>query len=273
MIPLKKVRPGKWGVLYGRTMAWGKRFIVVVLILIFWGGCSGARLVNDYLLPPPWEIAVLIWDMTCKGVLWQHIQVSMLRVFSGFGITFCMAFPLAVLISFSPFCLELFETPLEFVRHVPPLATTPLLILWLGIGEASKLAVIVLATFFPIFLNTVSGVSGCDRKLIEVGKVLGLSPFDRLVRIILPSALPAVIVGMRLGFGYSWRALIGAELLAATAGLGYMIVEAEELARPDVVLVGIITIGTLGHLLDSLFLWGTRRLLPWQDGEISFERA
>ncbi len=254
-------------------MIWAKRSIIIILILIVWCVCSSAGLVNDYLLPSPKEIGALIWEMLCNGALWKHIQISLLRVLSGFGITFCMAFPLAVFISFSPLCLELLQTPLEFVRHVPPLATTPLLILWLGIGEASKLAVIVLATFFPIFLNTVNGVSGCDRKLVEVGHVLGLGPFERLVRIILPFALPAIIVGMRLGFGYSWRALIGAELLAATAGLGYMIIEAEELARPDIVLVGIISIGTLGHLLDGLFLGISRKLIPWQDWENAVERS
>lgn len=228
---------------------------------------------NDYLLPAPWKIVTLAWKLICEGTLWKHIQISLYRVFSGFGITFCLAFPLAILFGLSPICLELFETPLELIRHVPPLATTPLLILWLGIGEASKLAVIVLASFFPIFLNTVSAVSRCDRKLIEVGKVLGLGPFERLIRIILPSALPVIIVGMRLGFGYSWRALIGAELLAATAGLGYMIIESEELARPDIVLIGIITIGILGHLIDTLFMKLSRKLIPWQNMETSFERS
>jgi sulfonate transport system permease protein len=254
-------------------MIWVKRSIVIVLIVAVWGICSRAGLVNDYLLPAPWKIGALAWDLACDGTLWRNIRISLYRVFLGFGITFCIAFPLAVLIGLSRLCLELLETPLEFVRHIPPLATTPLLILWLGIGEASKLAVIVLATFFPVFLNTISGVSQCDSKLIEVGQVLGLRPFERIVRIILPSALPVIIVGMRLGFGYSWRALIGAELLAATAGLGYMIIEAEELARPDIVLVGIITIGTLGHLLDAFFLKLSRRIIPWQDMEARLDRS
>ncbi len=254
-------------------MKWFKRFIVIVLIVAAWGFCSGMGLVNDYLLPPPWKIAALTWDMLIEGILWNHIQVSMQRVFEGFFITFGLAFPLAILVGLNRLCLELLETPLEFVRHIPPLATTPLLILWLGIGESSKLAVIVLATFFPIFLNTVNGVTRCDAKLIEVGQALGMGPIQRIGRIILPSALPVIITGMRLGFGYSWRALIGAELLAATAGLGYMIMEAEELARPDIVLVGIITIGTLGHLLDNVFLGLSRRLIPWQEMEPNHVRT
>jgi sulfonate transport system permease protein len=245
-------------------MTWVKRFMLIVLLLIVWGLCAQTGLINAYLLPAPWKIAALAWQMVCEGTLWKHIRISLLRVFLGFGITVGLAFPLAVLVGLSRICFELLETPLEFVRHIPPLATTPLLILWLGIGEASKLAVIVLASFFPIFLNTVNGVARCDQKLIEVGRMLGLEPFERIVRVILPSALPVIIVGLRLGFGYSWRALIGAELLAATAGLGYMIIEAEELARPDIVLVGIIAIGTLGHLLDAVFIRLSRRLIPWQ---------
>ena len=244
-----------------------------MLALGIWSLFSVTDSVNAYLLPPPWKVAALAWRLLSEGTLWEHIRISLYRVFLGFGITFGLAFPLAILVGLSRICFEILETPLEFVRHIPPLATTPLLILWLGIGEASKLAVIVLASFFPVFLNTVNGVAQCDEKLIEVGRVLGLASFERIVRIILPSALPVIIVGMRLGFGYSWRALIGAELLAATTGLGYMIIEAEELARPDIVVVGIITIGTLGHLLDAVFLRLSRRLLPWQKIEAHNERS
>jgi sulfonate transport system permease protein len=254
-------------------MIWAKRAIVILSLLAAWSLCTQAGLFNAYLLPPPGKIAALAGRMLLDGSLWQNIRISLVRVMVGFGIAFALAFPLAVLVGLNRACFELLETPLEFVRHIPPLATTPLLILWLGIGEGSKLAVIVLATFFPIFLNTVSGVTQCDKGLIEVGHVLGLGRLERIRRIILPSALPVIIVGMRLGLGYSWRALIGAELLAATAGLGYMIIEAEELARPDIVLVGIIAIGLLGHLLDGLFSRVTRRLIPWQRAEAAYGQA
>jgi sulfonate transport system permease protein len=254
-------------------MIWAKRSLVILSLLAAWSLCAQAGLFNAYLLPPPWKIAALAGRMLLDGSLWQNIRISLLRVFAGFSIAFALAFPLAILVGLNRACFELLETPLEFVRHIPPLATTPLLILWLGIGEGSKLAVIVLATFFPIFLNTISGVTQCDKKLIEVGQVIGLGRVAQVVRIILPAALPVIIVGMRLGLGYSWRALIGAELLAATAGLGYMIIEAEELARPDIVLVGIIAIGALGHLLDGLFSKVTKRLIPWQAAEEIHEQA
>ena len=254
-------------------MIWTKRFIAIALVLAVWSVCSKAGVVNDYLLPAPWKVVAIALKMLREGTLSTHLRTSLLRVFFGFGIAFGLAFPLAMLIGFNRICLELLETPLEFIRHIPPLATTPLLILWLGIGEASKLAVIVLASFFPVFLNTVSGLTHCDKKLVEVGEVLGLDRFERIVYIILPSALPVIIVGIRLGFGYAWRALIGAELLAATAGLGYMIIEAEELARPDIVLVGILAIGSMGHLLDVLFLRLSRHLVPWKGIEATLDRS
>lgn len=162
------------------------------------------------------------------------------------------------------------KRPLNFVRHIPPLATTPILILWFGIGEAAKLTVIVLAAFFPVFLNTVSGVTNCDPKLIEVGKVLGYRSFDRVVRIILPSAFPSILVGLRLGIGYSWGALVGAELLAAATGLGYMIIEAEQISRPDIVLVGIFTIGLMGLMIDVFFDHLSNRLMPWHRREETY---
>ena len=156
---------------------------------------------------------------------------------------------------------------LEFVRHVPPIACIPMLILWLGIGEASKIAVIILAAFFPIFLNTLNGVVNCDPKLLEVGDIFGFSVLEKFFKIILPSAMPYVTVGMRLGLGYSWRALIGAELIAASSGIGYMIMDAEQLSRPDIIIVGIIAIGLLGYVIDLLFFSLTAKLYNWNKEE------
>ena len=144
-----------------------------------------------------------------------------------------------------------------------PLAMMPLLILWLGIGEAQKIGIIVLACFFPIFLGALGGIAQCDPKLVEVGRVCGLAQRDILRRIVLPAALPSIVIGLRIALGQGWRALVGAELVASAAGLGYMIVDAEQLARTDIVIVGIFVIGTLGLLAD----FGVRRLIartaPW----------
>ena len=176
---------------------------------------------------------------------------------------FILAFPVAVLIGIVRPLEDYLTLTLEFIRHIPPIACIPMLILWLGIGEASKIAVIILAAFFPIFLNTLDGVINCDKKLLEVGDIFGFSEKDKFFKIILPSAMPSVIVGMKLGLGYSWRALIGAELIAASSGIGYMIMDAEQLSRPDIIIVGIITIGLLGYIIDLLFFSLTTRLPNW----------
>ncbi|MGE4299302.1 MAG: ABC transporter permease [Desulfovibrionaceae bacterium] len=241
-----------------------KALSVPLAILLAWSVCSGLGLLNDFFLPPPWRVVETAMALLRDGVLLPHIATSMGRVLVGFLITTAFAFPLGVLVGLVRAARDVLEPPLEFLRHVPPLALTPLLVLWCGIGETSKLAVIILATFFPIFLNTASGVAHCDNKLIEVGKIAGLGRMAIVLRIILPASLPSILTGLRLGLGFSWRALIGAELLAAAAGLGYMIIEAEQFARTDIVLVGILTIGTLGYAMDLAFRWLSMAVLPWQ---------
>jgi sulfonate transport system permease protein len=129
----------------------------------------------------------------------------------------------------------------------------PLLILWFGIGETSKIVVIVLVSFFPIFLNTKSGFGSCDKKLLEVGDSLGFSMTQKFFKIMLPCAVPSILVGMRIGLGYSWRAIVGAEMIAAASGLGHLILDAEQMSRSDKVLVGIIVIGILGYCCDRVF--------------------
>jgi len=240
--------------------------MVPLAILIIWYIVSKAGVLNSYIIPSPTKILDVAMILIKKGTLSKHIIVSMYRVFIGFMVAFALAFPTAVLVGLIPGLADYLTFLLEFIRHIPPIACIPMLILWLGIGEAPKIAVIILAAFFPIFLNTLSGVINCDDKLLEVGDIFGFSMKEKFFRIILPSAMPLVIVGMRLGLGYSWRALIGAELIAASSGIGYMIMDAEQLSRPDIIIVGIMTIGFLGHIIDFLFLFLTGRLLSKKEG-------
>ena len=129
----------------------------------------------------------------------------------------------------------------------------PLLILWCGIGETTKTVIIVLASFFPMYLSIVKGFTGCERKLLEVGEVFGYTPFEKFRYIILPSAMVDIFVGMRIGMGYSWRAIIGAEMVAASTGLGHMILFSQQMSRTDKVIVGILVIGIVGFLTDRMF--------------------
>lgn len=231
-----------------------KGLLIPTIIIILWYITSYWKILNPYIIPAPMKILEITTILIKKGILFRHILASFQRVLIGFLTAFLLAFPLAVLVGIYPDINDYINPVLEFVRHIPPIATIPMLILWLGIGEASKIAVIILATFFPIYLNTLNGVVGCDKKLLEVGDIFEFTMTEKFLKIILPSALPSVIVGMRLGLGYSWRALIGAELIAASSGIGYMIMDAEQLSRPDIIIVGIITIGLLGLLIDHISL-------------------
>jgi sulfonate transport system permease protein len=197
----------------------------------------------------------------------RHMLVSFYRVFAGFSAALLLAFPIAILLGMNKHWNPYFHITLECVRHIPPLATIPILILWFGIGELPKLLIVIMATFFPIFFNTLHGVASCDIKWVEVGKSFGMNRSEIFRYVVLPAALPAVLVGMRLGLGYSWRALVGAELIAASSGIGYMILDAEQLSRPDIVIIGILTIGVMGTLIDWCFFRLARKFVPWKAGE------
>ena len=187
----------------------------------------------------------------------------------GFTFAFIFAFPLGIILGMNGGLIAYFNPILEFLRHVPPLATIPMLILWFGIGETSKIVIIILASFFPIFLNTLNGVLNCDDKLLEVGESFDFTRREKFYKIILPAILPYVFVGMRLGLGYSWRALIGAELVAASSGIGYMILDAQQLSRPDLIIVGILTIGIMGSIIDYIFFRITEHFISWREGDIN----
>ncbi len=247
--------------------------IACAVIVAAWWLTSTLELAPPFLLPAPDVVLETARDLVVDGTLFRHLQVSLLRIAAGFLGAVAIGLPLAVAFGLWPGFARSLDPLVEFLRHVPPLALIPLLILWLGIGEAQKLAVIILAAFFPIFLNAGTGIAQCDPKLVEVGRVCGLGRAAIVRRIVLPAALPAILVGLRLGFGYSWRALVGAELIAASSGLGYMIVNAENLARTDIVIVGILVIGLLGVALDRVGRILARRLAPWIRSELDLGRA
>ncbi|TIH20200.1 ABC transporter permease [Marinifilum sp. JC120] len=248
-------------------------FVFPALILLVWWWVSVSNLVNPYLIPSPEEVFEAGRDLFLSGKLYLHTVASLKRALLGFSITALIATLLATILYFIPVMESFLNFPLEFVRTTPPLAAIPLLILWFGIGEGAKLAIIILASFFPIFLNTLDGLKNADANLLEMGKTLDLNRVEVFRFILLPAAIPSVITGLRLGFGYSWRALIGAELVAASSGLGYMILDAEELARTDYVFVGIMLIGGLGFVFDYLFKKATDRIVLFLHLKESFGGA
>jgi len=225
----------------------------VAALLGIWYFASKSGRWSAYVLPSPERVWTTFLKMCDSGELAKHILISLQRVAVGFTISFALGFSLGVLSALFPQADPFYAHILEWLRHVPPMSMIPLLILWFGIGEPSKLIIIVLTSFFPIYMNTISGIRQCDRKLVEVGVSLGFGRIKRFFRIILPASAPSVLVGMKISLGYSWRAIVGAEMIAAASGLGYMILDAQAMSRSDKVIVGILVIGAVGYVTDVVF--------------------
>jgi len=236
-----------------------------LFILVLWEILSSLGWLNDYLLPPPLQIWERFSTIAGNGQLIRHIGASLYRVAFGFGLALCLALPLGFLLGLLPGIRNFLSPSLSFFQQIPAIAWIPMFILWLGIDEASKIAIIVYSAFFPIFLNTLHGIASTDPKLKEVAYTYSLSRWGLMSRVYLPSAAPSVFVGMRLGLSFSWRSLVAAELLGASKGIGYLIQEGREMAQPDLMLVGVFVIGLIGLTLDFIFSLLEKKLLPWQE--------
>ncbi len=240
--------------------------LFIILLFVFWLVISETGTANSFLVPSPLKVFKSGAVLFVNGKLFSHIGISFLRVIYGFSLTVLVAVPFSFTFYFIPGLYTFFKGFFSLLKSIPPLATVPLLILWFGIGEGSKIAIIFLASFFPIFLDTFSGLSQVDRKILEMGDTLDLTYREKIFHILIPEALPSIITGLRLGFAYCWRALIGAEMIAASSGLGYMILDAEEMARTDIVYLGIIMIGVLGLIIEFAALKIVHTLFPWMKG-------
>ncbi len=227
-------------------------FLPLCLLAIWQLGSTSGRW-SSYILPSPMEVYSALLTLLTSKELQEHIWISLQRVIFGFLLACGAALPLSLMLGMSHRARILLQPVLEFFRHIPPLALLPLIILWFGIGEKSKLAVVFMATFYPIFVNSLRGLMESDQKALEMSKHYGIRPLKEFLHLRLPYAAPFLYTGFRLGLGYSWRSLIGAEMIAASSGLGYLILDAQAMARPDIVLVGVFSIGLSGMIMDILF--------------------
>lgn len=229
---------------------WLPALIGIAALLAIWHLACASGAVNAYVLPAPQKVWKTFLKMAAGGEILADIGISLGRVFRGFGIAFALAFLLATLRILAPATAPYYEYLVQFFRNVPPIAMIPLLILWSGIGEATKTVIIVLASFFPMYLSIVKGFTGVDRSLLEVARAFGYGRRRTFFRVVLPAAMPDILVGMRTSLGYSWRAIIGAEMVAASTGLGHMILFAQQMSRTDKVIIGIFAIGIVGYATD-----------------------
>ncbi|AZE05427.1 ABC transporter permease [Pseudomonas chlororaphis] len=218
----------------------------------------------SYQMPAPSEIALTLGDLA-EGTLWKHIGASLLRVLLGFAIGAGLALVFAAWVGLSREAEAYLEPTFAGLRSIPSLAWVPLLLLWLGIDETSKVVLIAIGAFFPVYLNGVAAIRDIDRKLVEVGHMYGFGRRRLVRRILLPAALPGLFTGLRSGMSLAWMFLVAAELIAATKGMGYLLSDGRETSRPDIVLAAIIVLAVLGKLSDGLLAGLEKRCLAWRD--------
>lgn len=240
-----------------------KKFIIflkIFSILLFW---KTITLLNPSFLPSPGEVFQILFVELNNGNLLHHTFKSLFRVIIGVTLGALTGVSLGLLITrFQPF-LDLLNDLILVLKSIPPIAWIPLVILWLGIGEASKIYIIAYASFFPIVLNTILGVKSIDKNLLKMAKSMNLKGFQELKEVIIPGALPSILMGLRIGLGVGWMSLIASEMIGATAGLGYMIEESRLILSIPRVIVGMIIIGILGFLGDKSLQRLEKKPIPW----------
>jgi ABC-type nitrate/sulfonate/bicarbonate transport system permease component len=229
-------------------------FMAGLAIVFVWQGAVEILNPSAAILPSPGATASTLWSLMQTGELFTHAFASLSRVVSAWALAAVVAIPLGLVQGSNRRFESVFDPVVELFRPISPLAWIPLAILWFGIGESGKIFIIFIATFFPILLNTVSGVKSVDPVMIRAGQILGCdSSLKLFVKVILPAAMPTILVGLRIAFGTGWAAIIAAELVAAQEGLGFLISDGMEILRSDLVLAGMVVIGVLGVMIDSVF--------------------
>lgn len=225
-------------------------WIVPVGLLAIWQISAQAGWLSSRVLPEPWAVLKATWTLSASGELWQHVTVSLWRATSSFLVGGGLGLLLGLLTGTFKTAETLLDTTLQMIRNIPALALIPLVILWFGIDETAKLFLVSIGVFFPVYLNTFHGIRAVDSGLIEMAKSYGLSGWPLYRDVILPGALPAILVGVRFALGLVWVLLIVSETISAQSGIGYMTMNAREFLQTDVVLVGILLYALLGKLAD-----------------------
>ena len=239
--------------------------LLPVALGLGWEAAVAGGLASGRLMPPPSRILATLWTLAASGELWTHLFATTWRVAVGFGIGAAAGIVLGILSGASPLTRRLADPTLQALRAIPSIAWVPLFILWLGIFESSKVALIAVGVFFPVYLGVMGGILSVDRKLVEVGRVFRLSRTALARRILLPAVLPELVISLRSGLGLGFMFVVAAEFMGASEGLGYLLVDGQQLGKPDQILAAIIAFALLGKLADSLLVAATAPLVRWQD--------
>jgi sulfonate transport system permease protein len=246
-----------------RSRQW-LRVLSPLTLLVLWQIGSATGLIASHTLASPSQVIASFWQLAADGELQQHLLVSLGRVAKGMALAILIGGSLALVSGLSRLGEYIVDAPMQMLRTLPVLALIPFFIIWFGIGEVPKVALVTVAAVFPIYLTLYSGIRGVDHKLVEMAKVVGLSRAALIRHVILPAALPTAFVGLRYSLGISWLILVAAEQVNATSGIGFLMNDARDFMRTDVMVVGLLIYALLGLVVDILVRWLERRFLAWR---------
>lgn len=236
-------------------------------VVLLWEVLAIKSLINVFILPPPHQILKTLIDLFLTGELLHHLGVSMFRVTTGFVLAVIIAVPLGLLLSLNKTADAILFPLLNFLRPIPPIAWMPLAILWFGIGHGPALFLTMIASFYSVLLGTIFGVKEISQDHLNVARCFEASKWLTFRSIIVPAMLPQMLNSLRIGFGLSWMAVVGAEMISSNMGLGHMINSAQDSLRSDIVIAGMLTIGLAGLMIDLGFKKLSRTLIKWRDND------
>jgi taurine transport system permease protein len=268
---LMKAKPAKPGEIYG-VPGQGESFrisaVVIVLLIGFWAFVTYAGYIKPLFLPSPMGVVGAFVDVIKEGFtgasFWEHVWVSTLRVFGAFLLACVIGIPLGIAMGMSPVARGIFDPPIEFYRPIPPLAYLPLMIIWFGIDELSKVLLIFSSVLAPMVLGARAGVKSAAIEQIHAAYSFGATRWQVIRMVVLPAAMPEIFTAMRVGIGFGWTTLVAAEMVAATSGLGYMVLSASRFLQTPIVIMGIVVIAAIAYAFDHLVRFVERRVVPWK---------
>lgn len=241
-------------------------WLLPIALVIAWQIASVTGTLSSRVLPSPSSVVQAAWTLGASGELFEHVRISAVRALTGFAIGGGLGLVLGLLTGSFKKAETFLDTTVQMIRNIPALALIPLVILWFGIDEAAKLFLVALGVFFPVYINTFHGIRSVDKQLIEMAQSYGLKGWRLYRDVILPGALPSILVGVRFSLGLMWVLLIVAETISASTGIGYMTMNAREFLQTDVVLLGILLYAALGKIADVLARGFESYWLRWHPG-------
>jgi sulfonate transport system permease protein len=245
-------------------LGWLRRWVSPVLIVLAWQALSSTGILPEEKIASPAQIATRAAQLAADGTLGAATVISVQRVLLGFAVGATFGLVLAVAAGLSRIGEDAVDPPMQMLRTLPHFGLIPLFIVWMGIGESPKIALIAMGVAFPLYLNTFAGIRSIDRRMTEAAVTMGLTRRQRLRHVVIPGALPQALVGLRQSLGVAWLSLIVAETVSADSGLGYMINHAREFLQTDVIVVGLAVYSMLGLATDSLVRLIERKALVWR---------